>query len=130
MKIQRKKRHSANVPQNLKDTVVGNVSRLLFQTAKQKLQSIATPLTFINYLSTARTCSPSPANILHPRLSSSILSLFSFGSLKSLGTSPTNSPLVSFRTRRAWERLVGARLSRFPCNRNDSERFFFFFFLW
>ena len=83
---------------------------------KHSIALLSDCYTFINNLSITGTCGPSPPNILHPRLSSSVLSFFSFGSLRSLGS------LLSFRTRRAWKRCVCARLSWFPCGEKRYTR--------
>ena len=68
-------------------------------------------LTLINNLGTIGTWCSSPSHIIHSIHSSAVLPLLSFGALRTLGSSPTNRSLVSFRTRRAWEWLVCARLA-------------------
>ena len=76
-------------------------------------------LTLINNLGTIGTWCSSPSHIIHPTCSSVVLPLFSFGALRSLGSSLTKMSLVFFRTRRAWEWLVFARLACFSWKQKD-----------
>ena len=86
-------------------------------------------VTLINNLGTIGTWCSSPSHIIHPIHSSAALPLLSFGALRSLGSSPTNRSLVSFRTRRAWEWLVFARLTCFSWKQKDLLKKPCYFFL-
>ena len=70
-------------------------------------------LTLINNLGTIGTWFSSPSHVIHPTCSSVVLPLLSFGTLRSLGSSLSKMSLVFFRTNRAWEWLVFARLACF-----------------
>ena len=83
-------------------------------------------LTLINNLGTIGTWCSSPSHIIYPIISRAVLSLLSFGALRSLGSSVTNRSLVSFRTRRAWEWLVFVRLACFSWKEKDLPIWKFF----
>ena len=70
-------------------------------------------LTLINDLGTIGTWCSSPSHVIHPTCSSVVLPLLSFGTLRSLGSSLSKMSLVFFRTNRAWEWFVFARLACF-----------------